>query len=169
MTTFTNFVPTTVSPFLFSPELDGEVYSAVITWSLFGQRFYLNLYAPDGSLTCCRAVVGSPTGIALQALSWANGRAIATTVNPHGYKIGSTVGLTISGCSPDAFNGLVPCLITGPSAFSWPIAADPGAATVLGMVAYNINLIGGLLDVNGDPFTSTLVFREQANQFETSE
>lgn len=54
------FAPSRLAPFQFSPTLDGEVYSAVVTWNLFGRRYYLNLYALDGTLVTCRAMVGSP-------------------------------------------------------------------------------------------------------------
>lgn len=161
MTTYTDFVPTRQVPFSFQPTLDGQVYTANITWSLFGVRYYLNLIAPDGTRVITTALVGSPSGIALQTLSWARGQAQAVAVGPHGYKVGRTVMLTVSGAVPDAYNGLVPAFITGPTTFQYPVAADPGPATVPGSAAYNINLVGGL-------FASTLVFRESSNQFEVS-
>jgi hypothetical protein len=168
MTTFTNFTPNQTSAFQFTPNLDGAAYTAIITWNVFGRRFYLNLYSLDGTLILCTALISSPTGISLGALTWANGLATGTTIAPHGYKIGSTVALTISGASPTAFNGLVNALITGPATFTYPIASNPGAATVFGTASYDINLIGGVPNQNGVPFSSTLVFRDASQQFETS-
>ena len=161
MITYTDFVPSQRVPFSFQPELDGQTYTAIITWNLFARRFYLNLYALDGTLVLATAVVGSPTGFTLQTLSWANGQAIATANAPHGYGVGATVDLTISGAVPDAYNGRVKAFVTGPNTFSYPISADPGAATAAGSAAYNISLVGGM-------FASTLVFRQAAQQFETS-
>jgi len=162
MTTFTNFVPSTVAPFQFSPTLDGQVYNATVPWLLFGARYYLRLAALNGSLVLQTALVGSPSGIAIQAITWANGYATATTVAPHGYNIGQTVTLTVSGASPSAYNGQIQAIITGPNTFSWALATNPGMATVFGMATYNINLVGGYFT------TSTLVFREQSQQFEVT-
>jgi hypothetical protein len=171
MTTYFTYVPSTVAPFAFSPTLDGEVYNCTVTWSLFGKRPYLNVFASDGTWILTVALTGSPTGLPLQAVSWANGSTVATTVAPHGYRVGSVITLTISGVTPAAYNGQVEAQVTGPSTLSWPLAADPGMATVLGQVAYNINLAGALTDPNTGAIlvsTSTLVFREQSQQFEVN-
>lgn len=162
MTTFTNFVPSLVAPFQFSATLDGAQYNVIVTWSLFGKRFYINVYALDGTLVVSEAMVGSPTGISLAALSWANGVVTATTAVPHGYKIGRIVSLTISGTTPAAYGGLFECLITGTSMFTYPLATNPGAAVALGTVSYDVNLIGGFFQI------SSLVFRQQSQQFEVS-
>ena len=162
MTTFTNFQPSTVQPFQFSPTLDGQVYNATVPWLLFGARYYLRLTALNGTLVLQTALVGSPSGIALQSISWANGYAMATADVPHGYKVGRTVTLTISGASPAAYNGQVAAIITGPNTFSWALPTDPGMATVFGMASYNINLVGGYF------VTSTLVFRQRNQQFEVT-
>jgi len=163
MTTFTNFVPSLVAPFQFSATLDGNPYNVIVTWNLFGRRYYVNVYALDGTLVVSEAMVGSPTGISLSALSWANGVATAKTAEPHGYKIGRVISLTISGTTPAAYSGLVEATITGPSTFTYALAANPGAAVApFGTAAYNINLVGGYFA------TSSLVYRTQSNQFEVS-
>jgi hypothetical protein len=161
MTTFVDFVPSTVAPFSFQATLDGQVYNVIVTWSLFGRRYYVNVVALDGTIVVSLALVGSPTGVAIQELSWLRGKAIAVTAVPHGYDVGRIVGLTVSGAAPDAFNGLVDAVITGPDSFSWALSTDPGAATAFGTVSYNLSLTAGYFD-------STLVYRQAANQFEVS-
>jgi len=168
MTTFFTFQPSTSAPYQFQPVLDGATYNATVPWLAFGARYYLNLVASNGTLVLYRALSGSPTGVALQAISWANGRAQALTAAPHGYKTGRIISLTVSGCSPSAYNGIVQALITGPSTFSYALASNPGAASALGNASYDVNLIGGVPNENGDQFTSTLVFREQSQQFEVN-
>ena len=168
MTTFVNFAPSTSGAFQFQANLDNQTYNAIVTSLLFGNRYYLNLYALDGTLIISTALVGSPTGIAIQALSWANGSVSVTTAAPHGYAIASTIMLTLTGSSPDAYNGLVAAFITGPSTFTYPVAADPGSASTFGTASFNVNMIGGVPDENGTPFSSTLIFREQSQQFEIS-
>ncbi len=56
------FIPSTNAPFQFQPTLDGQQYTVIVTWSLFGRRFYVNVYKLDGTLIVCRAMVGSPNG-----------------------------------------------------------------------------------------------------------
>jgi hypothetical protein len=161
MTTFFPFTPTGVAPFSFKPTLDGQEYQAVVTWSLFGQRYYISIYTLNQVLIVYLPVVGCPTGMQIENLSWDVDTSLvtATTLNPHGFNLAETIELTIAGATPTAYNGLFPCLITGPNEFTYTLAADPGQATVFGSVSYLINLMGGY-------FNSTLVFRN--NQFEVS-
>ncbi|MFA9204841.1 MAG: hypothetical protein ACEQSH_00135 [Bacteroidia bacterium] len=56
------FVPTPQVAFRFAPVLDGVTYTAIVTWNIFGQRFYLNLYDPDQVRVLTTAMVGSPLG-----------------------------------------------------------------------------------------------------------
>lgn len=62
MTTFTDFVPSNVAPFQFTAELDGEAYTVITTYNLFGQRYYVNIYAPDGARILTKPMIGSPVG-----------------------------------------------------------------------------------------------------------
>lgn len=162
MTTYYNFTPSAVQPFQFQPTLDGNTYNVTVTWNVYGQRWYVNVFTLNGDLVFSLPLIGSPSLINLQALSWANGEVTATTAVPHGYAIGKTVALTFAGSSPDAYNGPFDAMSVGPNSLSYPLAEDPGQATVLGTVGYNIDLAGGYFE------TSTLVFREASNQFEVS-
>lgn len=168
MTTFYPFTPSKVAPFSFSPVLDGAVYNASVPSLLFGNRFYLNLAAADGTLIWNGAVVGSPTALQLEALTWDQGRVLVQTSAPHGYKAASSVTLTVSGCAPDAYNGQAEVMFTGPDTFFYPLAADPEPATVFGGAGQEFNLIGGVPNQNGVYFTSRIVFRTGTQQFEVS-
>jgi hypothetical protein len=161
VTTIFPFATTPQSPFQFQPTLDGTVYNVTVTWNLFGQRYYINVTTLGGELILCEPLIGSPSGLNLQALTWALGQSEATTVAPHGFAIGQTLALNVSGATPDAFNGDVRALITGRSTFSYPLTSYPGQAIGFGIVNYNINLLAGY-------FTSVMVFREAAQQFEVS-
>jgi hypothetical protein len=170
VTTYYQFAPSASAnpPFSFSPTLDGLQYNATVTWSIFGQRWYINLTASDGTLILTTPRVGSATGIALENLEWNAGTVTATVSVPHGLQVGNVIPLTISGATPDAYNGLVDCLITGPLTFTYALPSDPGMASVFGAQSYDVNLVGGVPNENGDYFTSTLVFREQSQTFETN-
>jgi len=54
------FLPTPTGPFQFQAVLDGQAYTVVVTWNLFGQRWYANIYTDDAVLLLAIAMVGSP-------------------------------------------------------------------------------------------------------------
>ena len=60
MTTLTQFTPTVTTNFSFQPTLDGQQYSVIVTWSLFGQRWILNVYSLQGALILQKPLRGSP-------------------------------------------------------------------------------------------------------------
>lgn len=155
------FTPSASTLFQFQPTFDGATYNAIITWNLFRQDWYVNVFDLSNNLIVSLPVIGSPTSINLQAISWANGRVTCAVVSPHGFPVGATVRLTIAGCFPDAYNGLVDVLVSGANTFTYALASDPGDATVLGTAGYSINMLDGY-------FTSTLIFREASSTFEVS-
>jgi hypothetical protein len=162
MTTVTQFQPSNVAPFQFQPTLDNATYNAVVTWNLFGRRWYFNLYQLDGTLVVYLPLIGSTDGIRIASMIWANGIVTVTTAEPHGYEINRVIWLTMVGCLPDAYNGRLKRLITGPNTFSYGLPVDPGDFTQLGIVSYDTSLVAGYFD------TSTLVFRQSSQTFEVS-
>jgi hypothetical protein len=60
MTTYTQFSPSSTAPFQFQPTLGGNVYTLVVTWNIFGQRWYLNLYTSQQVPLYCAPLTGSP-------------------------------------------------------------------------------------------------------------
>lgn len=159
---FTPAPAPTSPPFQFQPTLDGEQYTASVTWNLGAQRWYLTLQDLGGNLIFTRSIPGSPAGVTLQSLSWGSGTVHAVAAVPHGQAIGSTVNLTVSGVTPDAYNGLFPVLSTGPLTLDYPLADNPGASSAPGMASYDVDLVWGYFQ------TSTMVFRQAAQQFEVS-
>ena len=161
MTTFVPFQPSPSVLFQFQATLDGDLYNIITTWSLYSKRWYLNIFDLVGNLVVSLPLIGSPTGVKLQGLTWRLGKATATTAVPHGLPIGEIVSLNIDGCTPVVYDGDFDVFITGPQAFEYDLAADPGgSATVLGAASRNLNLVAGYFA------TSTLVFRQQSQQFE---
>lgn len=158
MTTSYAFVPSSSAPFQFQPVLDGATYNVIVTWNVFGQRWYVNVYDLSGNRIVTLPVLSSPSAIDLQAISWANGRASAVVESPHGFPIGATVRLTVAGCAPDGYNGLVDVLVTGPNSFSWAFSSDPNEATVLGTAGYSLNILDGYFD-------SVLTFDDPSSTF----
>lgn len=162
MTTYTPFVPNPQVAFSFQPVLDGATYNVTVTWNVFGQDYYVNIYDLNGNLIVNLPMVGSPPGVNISSLTWANGIVTAQTAMPVGWvNTYATMNLTLTGNTPDAYNGVFQSFITGPSMFTFPLASDPGLATTFGAVYYNISLTAGYFD-------STLVFRTQSQNFEVS-
>ncbi len=60
MTTITPFTPSSQTPFQFQPELDGSLYTAIVTWCLFGRRYYINLFTLQGVRVFSLPLIGSP-------------------------------------------------------------------------------------------------------------
>lgn len=157
------FQPSNQGPFQFQPILDGVSYNALISWGLFGQGWYFNLYSGAGDRIVSEALVGSPTGLNIESLVWdLRGNVTAKVVDPHGYKIGSVVDLVIAGAAPAAYSGEKRAFIIGPDTFTFVQAFDPGQATNLGVVSYDIDLLANR------GFTSTVVFREASQTFEVT-
>jgi len=61
MTDFIDFEPTEDNPFQFQAVFDGVQYNVVVTYNLFGQRYYVNIYSTQGALIVSRPMVGSPS------------------------------------------------------------------------------------------------------------
>lgn len=161
MTTLIPFTPSSGGPFQFQPILDGNTYTAFVTSNLSGNRYYVNLYDLNGNWIFTLPLIGSDAALTLASLTWAIGVVTATTELEHGYAVGSTIKLTISGAVADSYNGTVLALITGPMTFTYPIPTVLDDATIPGTVNYNINMAAGY-------FQSTMVFRQAAQTFEIS-
>lgn len=69
MTTFVPFTPTPTQAFQFTVTLDGEQYNLITTWSLYGRRWYFNLYTLQGVLFLSAALVGSPDDYDINLIS----------------------------------------------------------------------------------------------------
>jgi len=69
VTTYFDFTPTNSGPFQFSPTLDGQVYTVIVTWNVEGQRYYINIYTLTSTLVVCKSLVASPQNYDI-SLTW---------------------------------------------------------------------------------------------------
>lgn len=60
MTTFVQFNPSPYANFQFSPTLDGITYTAICTWNIYGERYYINIYNSSGNLIVTNPIIASP-------------------------------------------------------------------------------------------------------------
>lgn len=156
------FQPSVNSAFQFQPTLDGSQYVGTIIWNLFSQVWYLQLVDSSGAVVFNKPLVGSPSGAPIETVSY-DEEALAVTLTtqvPHGYPIGGTFSLTISGMAPDDYNGLFDCSVTGSNTLRYSLAANPGQATAYGIVSYDVNMAEGYFNA------STLVYRSSTGQIE---
>jgi hypothetical protein len=159
MTQFIDFVPSTGSPFQFQAQFDGDIYTVIMTWSLFGARYIVNIYDLTGTLIVSRPLVGSPSGVLLSSITNDSQTAIATTSVPHVLPVGSLLNLTVSDVTPADYVGTFASRVLNETQFSYQLATNPSDAISLGNVAYNISLTAGY-------FSTQLVWRPANNQFE---
>lgn len=68
MTTLTQFTPTINQNFSFQPTLDGQQYQVVVTWSLFGQRWIVNIYTLQNVLVVSKPLRASPMSVDLNLI-----------------------------------------------------------------------------------------------------
>lgn len=59
-TIYIPFTPAATQNFQFQTTLDGSVYTVIVTWNLFGQRYYVNIYSTSGLLIVSLPLIGSP-------------------------------------------------------------------------------------------------------------
>lgn len=156
------FTPSPLQPFQFQATLDGQQYTVIVTWNIFGQRWYINIYSLNGVLVAVLPLIGSAVTLQLASLMWNQlaGIMVATTMLPLPFKIGQVVNLSLANIVPVALNGRVQCNITGLKTFTFPMPGDPGRITTVGVVDYGINLVAGYF------VDSTMVYREPNTQFE---
>lgn len=71
MTTFFSFTPSAIQAYQFQPTLDGNEYTIIVTWNVFGQRYYANCFSQEGARIFTLPLIGSPAapnpGISLTA------------------------------------------------------------------------------------------------------
>jgi hypothetical protein len=166
MTTYTLFTPPRKTPFQFQPTLDGQVYNVSVTWNMFGQRWYLNLYDLNGNFLDCTAMVGSPDAIQIATQTWniVTEQVTVTTIAPHTIPLGVEANLTVTGAFPGAYNTTAPMTSISPTSLIYSLSVDPGGpATQPGAIVQNISLFPGQYFQ-----TSTLLYRESTGMFEVS-
>jgi hypothetical protein len=74
--------------------------------------------------------------VQISSITWNSGTVSVTTAQPHGIPVGTFTG-NIYGCTPADYNGTFSITRTGETTFTYPLAANPGAVTVLGYTDYD--------------------------------
>jgi hypothetical protein len=53
------FTPVANSPFAFQPTFDGQVYTCLVTWNAYAQRWYVTIYTLEGLVIATIPLIGS--------------------------------------------------------------------------------------------------------------
>lgn len=156
MTTYVDFQPSPTAAFQFQATFDGDQYNVIVTWNIFGLRYYINVYDLAGNLILARSMVSSGSLLA-STFSWANGIATVVTSSNHNIPVGQNGAVNVSGTGL-GYDGNYQALATGPTSLTYLLSSNP-ATTGNGNVGQDVNLLAGY-------FTSSLVFRQATQQFE---
>lgn len=159
MTSYYLFQPSTTSAPSYIVTLDGNQYKLIVTWNIFGKRYYVNCYALTGELIFNVPLMETPGSIALDTLGWdvASQLVTATTTVPHKIPVGTVAQATITGCNPETYNGDFEVYIEDDYTFTYFVADDPGAAVSPGSINKRISMSAGY-------FSTAVIYRN--SQFE---
>lgn len=70
----------------------------------------------------------------ISSIDWATNVVTVTLLEAHGWTTGDTIPLVVSSVTPAAYNRAVTATVISNTAFTYPLASDPGTATVMGTV-----------------------------------
>lgn len=146
MSTVIQFTPSTTAPFQFSPVIAGTQYNAVVTWNVWEERYYLNLYNTSGTLVLAVPVVA--TGPKLSAtMTWTSagfgGVATALTAAPHNVPVGQLANVYISQTGT-AYDGAWQALATGANTMTWSLANPNQSQPLAGQLSFPLNIVAAL-------------------------
>lgn len=69
---------------------------------------------------------------AISSIAWATNTVTVTTSTAHGFTVGDTLYITISGASPTGYNGTFLCTVASSTTFTYALASNPGTMTAAG-------------------------------------
>lgn len=69
MTVFVDFVPVPTGAFQFRATLDGSVYNCTVTWNIYRQDWYINVFEMNGTRVFTQPLVPSPPHVQLERLT----------------------------------------------------------------------------------------------------
>lgn len=106
------------------------------------------------------------TGLAITSMAWAGGLVTVTSTAALGFNIGETFPVMIVGMAPVGYNGCYTACATGANTFTYPLEANPGVITAVGIFNMSffatarsmfklLQLIPGPVQTTGDQGTQT--------------
>jgi hypothetical protein len=163
MTTIIPFIPSNIVTPTFIVTFDGDDYKVTITWNISAQRYYVNIYAQDGTWIVTTPLVQTPPSRAVEKVYYDILRRVMTItlVSPLYFPVplgsnltpsGTIVDYTLENFDPPVLNGKQRSLHVNDLTFSFPLTDDPGQIHVIGSIARYIDMAGGI-------FKSVFIYR----------
>lgn len=169
MTTVIPFLPSKLRAPRFMATFDGDNYNVVVTWNVSAQRYYVNVYALDGTWIVTVPLVQTPPARPVSSVTYNILRRVATVqlTDPSTWPVplskaglltppGTMIDYTLENFDPAVLNAKWRSLQVDTVTFSFPLADDPGQINILGSVSRMINMASGLFQ------TSTFIYRNGA-------
>jgi hypothetical protein len=154
MTTYFQFLPSNRKAQSFAPTFDGNIYNVTVYWNISAQRYYVNCKDLNGNLIFMVPLVGNPNPFQVLSMIYdpLNQRVIAEVDEQYYLRIGRVLQANVINCVPNEYNGSGFLYVLSHNQIYYPLAIDPGPATVLGVIDYLISMTKGY-------FQSTMIFR----------
>jgi hypothetical protein len=154
MTTYFQFLPNNRQAQSFMPTFDGALYNVTIYWNIAAQRYFVNCKDISGTLIFMVPLVGNMPPFQIKSLEYdpQNQRVVAQVDTQYYLRIGRVISANVINCVPSQYNGSGFLYVLSPNQIQYPLATDPGPATVLGVIDYLISMTKGY-------FQSTMIFR----------
>ena len=167
MTTVIPFRPSNIITPEFRARLDGADYTVRVTWNISALRYYINVYAQDGTWIITVPLVSSPParGVANANYDPFLNSIVVELVSPDQWPIplagpitkpGTIIEYTLEGFQPSTYNGRFRCLHINGTEFTFPMSQDPGPLIILGRVSRLLNMVDTVF------LRSTMVYRNGA-------
>jgi len=128
------------------PYNDADQLWAVVVRTINGETVRYIEHIEDGCQTDA-CITGDVTESAVTSATWSAG-VVTVTQTGHGYSTGNTIRL--SDFAPAAYNGEWEITNTGTNTYTFALAADPGATTVVGTAAKATTAWSGLMHLEGE-------------------
>lgn len=154
MTTYFQFLPSNRKAQSFAPTFDGNIYNVTVYWNISAQRYYVNCKDLSGNLIFMVPLVGNSNPFQILSMIYdpLNQRVIAEVDEQYYLRIGRVLQANVINCVPNEYNGSGFLYVLSHNQIYYPLATDPGPATVLGVIDYLISMTKGY-------FQSTMIFR----------
>jgi hypothetical protein len=157
MSTFVDFLPTTISAFSFQAVLGGNPYTITIPWNRYRQDYYVSIVDLSGNSIAYFPLVSGGQPIAA-TVTWDDAIATAACVSVHNIPIGSVANLWLS--QTGVIDGEYAMLSTGATTLTFAVNEySLSSSAIPGQVNFGINLVA--------PYSiGFLAFNSTTQQFE---
>jgi Domain of unknown function (DUF6983) len=134
---YQEFLPDTNTPFSFRATLDGTPYNVIVTWNIYGMRWYVNIYTTQGALIYATPLVESPDEYDISIVDGLFGSSLVYRDKAKRFEINDAPVIP----EPGALSAIPDYMLDA-----------AGNQFVLGQSSLGLDAAGQLFDALGNPF-----------------